>query len=82
MSTAHHARATSTDGQSTQRITRGDLERKFRAVQDDLQGRLDDKRQGIVAVASVVGVVAVVLVYLLGRRAGRRAMTFVEIRRG
>ena len=27
------------------RISRADLEAKFREVQDDLQGRLDDRRQ-------------------------------------
>lgn len=64
------------------RISRADLESKFREVQHDLQGRLDDKKQGIVAVATVVGVVLMVIVYLVGRRTGRRKTTFVEIRRG
>lgn len=64
------------------RISRADLESKFREVQHDLQGRLDDKKQGIVAVATVVGVVLMVVVYLVGRRTGRRKTTFVEIRRG
>lgn len=63
------------------RITREDLEARFRTVQEDLQGRLDDRRQGIVAVASAVGIVVLVVAYLLGRRAGRRRTTFVEIRR-
>ena len=63
------------------RISRADLEAKFREVQDDLQGRLDDRRQGIIAVASAVGIVVLVVAYLFGRRAGRRKTTFVEIRR-
>ncbi|MFZ9627753.1 MAG: hypothetical protein ACO3C1_00215 [Ilumatobacteraceae bacterium] len=63
------------------RISRADLEAKFREVQDDLQGRLDDRRQSIVAVASAVGIVVLVVAYLFGRRAGRRKTTFVEIRR-
>jgi len=64
------------------RISRADLESKFREVQHDLQGRLDDKKQGIVAVATAVGVVLMVVMYLVGRRSGRRKTTFVEIRRG
>ena len=63
------------------RISRADLEAKFREVQDDLQGRLDDRRQSIVAIVSAVGVVVLVVAYLFGRRAGRRKTTFVEIRR-
>jgi hypothetical protein len=63
------------------RISRADLEAKFREVQDDLQGRLDDRRQSIVAIASAVGIVVLVVAYLFGRRAGRRKTTFVEIRR-
>lgn len=72
----------STERTSSERITRADLERKFRDIQDDLQGRLDDKRQSIIAALSVAGVVLVAVVYLLGRRSGRRKTTFVEIRRG
>jgi hypothetical protein len=64
------------------RISRADLESKFREVQHDLQGRLDDKKQGIVAVVTAVGVVLMVVMYLAGRRSGRRKTTFVEIRRG
>ena len=63
------------------RISRADLEAKFREVQDDLQGRLDDRRQSIVAVASAVGIVVLIVAYLFGRRAGRRKTTFVEVRR-
>ncbi|MGA0895352.1 MAG: hypothetical protein ACO3S5_12070, partial [Ilumatobacteraceae bacterium] len=46
-----------------------------------LQGRLDDRRQSIVAVVSAVGIVVLVVAYLFGRRSGRRKTTFVEIRR-
>ncbi|MEY4607169.1 MAG: hypothetical protein RLY45_1929 [Actinomycetota bacterium] len=63
------------------RITRADLEARFSDVQSDLQGRLDDRRQSIVAVVSAVGIVVLVVAYLFGRRSGRRKTTFVEIRR-
>lgn len=65
----------------TGRITREDLESKFRALQADLQGRVSDKKQSIVAVVSAVGTVVVLLAYLLGRRSGRRRASRVQIRR-
>jgi hypothetical protein len=64
-----------------QRITREDLESRFRNVQNDLQGKVDDKKQSIMTVVAVGGVVLLVIFYLLGRRSGKRKTTFVEIRR-
>lgn len=65
----------------TPRISREELEAKFRALQADIQGRAADKKQSIVAVASAAGVVVVLLAYLLGRRSGRRRGSRVQIRR-
>lgn len=64
-----------------QRITRDDLENKFRTVQDSLQGKVDDQRQTLTTVAVVGGVLLLVLVYIVGRRSGRRKTSIVEIRR-
>lgn len=64
-----------------QRITRDDLEGKFRAVQDSLQGKVDDQRQTLTTAAIVGGVVLLLLVYVVGRRSGRRKTSIVEIRR-
>lgn len=65
----------------TNRITREDLESKFRALQADLQGRVADKRQSLVAVASAAGAVVVIFAYLFGRRSGRRRASRIQIRR-
>ena len=40
-----------------QRITRDDLESKFREAQGGLQGKLNDKKQTLVAVAATGGFV-------------------------
>jgi hypothetical protein len=63
------------------RITRDDLESKFRAVQTDLQGKVDDRAKTLKSAAVVGGIVLVLVFYLLGRRAGKSTSTFVEIRR-
>jgi len=62
-------------------VSRGDLERSFRSLQDGMKGKVDDKRSTLVTVAAVVGVVLVATVFLLGRRSGKKKTTLVEIRR-
>ena len=64
-----------------QRITRDDLESKFREAQGGLQGKLNDKKQTLVAVAATGGFVLLLLFFLLGKRSGTKKTTFVEIRR-
>jgi hypothetical protein len=65
----------------TPRVTREDLETKFRALQTDIQGRATDKRQSIVAIGSGVATVVVLLAYVFGRRSGRKRSSRVEFRR-
>jgi hypothetical protein len=64
-----------------ERITRDDLEKKFRALQADIQGRAEDKKQSIVAVGGAVATVVILFAYLLGRRSGRKRAGRVEFRR-
>ncbi|MEY3745481.1 MAG: hypothetical protein RL430_255 [Actinomycetota bacterium] len=66
---------------SEQRITRDELENKFRVLQADIQGRAEDKKQSIVAAGSAVAAVVVIVAYLLGRRSGRKRSGRVEFRR-
>lgn len=68
-------------GDSDKKISRDDLERRFKSLQDDLQGRVENKKQTIVAVAGVVAGLLVVVSYLFGRRRGSRRATKVEFRR-
>lgn len=62
-------------------ISRADIENKLRALQGDVQEKVEDRKSTIMVVAGVIGVVLVVTFYLLGRRSGRRRSTLVEIRR-
>ena len=63
------------------KISKDDLERRFKSLQDDIQGRVENKKQTIVAVAGAAGVVLMVVSYLFGRRRGSRRATRVDFRR-
>ena len=65
----------------TKKITKDDLEQKFKALQTDIQGRAADKKQSIIAAGSAIGAVLFIVAYLLGRRSGRRRNSRVEFRR-
>ena len=62
-------------------VTKADLEAKFRALQGEVQGRVDDKKQSVVAIAGGLGLVLMLLMFVLGKRSGRAKTTLVEIRR-
>ncbi|MEQ1872378.1 MAG: hypothetical protein ABL953_01520 [Ilumatobacteraceae bacterium] len=67
--------------QAQQRITRDDLEARFRETQDKLTGKLEDKKQSAITLGVVVAVVLLLLFFVLGNRAGKKKTTFVDIRR-
>jgi hypothetical protein len=65
----------------TQKVTRDDIERSLRAIQTGVEGKVVSQRTKIIRAASVAGVVLVVLIFLLGKRSGRKRSAIVEIRR-
>jgi|GEM_PF-1373928 len=65
-----------------EKITREHLEGKFQAFQEELQGKVADKKNTLKTIASAVGVFVVLLAYATGRRGGRKRRSVVEIRRG
>jgi hypothetical protein len=62
-------------------ITRDDLERRFQALQDGVRGQVDDKKSTFMSAAGIGGLLIVVIIFMLGKRAGKKKTTFVEIRR-
>ena len=63
------------------KITKDDLERRFKALQDDVTEITETKKTSV-AVLAAAGVAAGLLVAdLLGRRGGRRRRGVIEIRR-
>ncbi|MCX6541890.1 MAG: hypothetical protein WCJ32_07365 [Actinomycetota bacterium] len=67
--------------QAQHRVTRDDLEAKFRAVQGDVQNKVEDRKQTLLAGVVAGGVILLVAFFLMGRRSGKSKNTFVEIRR-
>jgi hypothetical protein len=63
------------------RITRDDLERRFAALQGGIRDKVADRKRTLVTAAGVGAVVLLLIVFLLGKRSGKRKTTLVEIRR-
>jgi hypothetical protein len=62
-------------------ITRDDLEAKMRELVVGARDEVASTKNTLVSVGAVVGVILLLLVFLLGRRSGRKRSTIVEIRR-
>lgn len=66
---------------SDAKITREDLEARFRTLQGDVQSKVEDKKKAAIGLAIGGALVALLLFYVLGRRSGKKRTTLVEIRR-
>jgi len=66
---------------ATQRITRDDIEAKFREIKGDVDATTEKAKP--IGLAAAVGAVLVALglAYLMGRRKERKKRTIVEIKR-
>ncbi|CAB4323310.1 MAG: hypothetical protein F2520_05305 [Actinobacteria bacterium] len=67
--------------QNNPRITRDDIESRFREIQGDVIAAEDEARTSLASVVVVAGVVIVVIAFALGSRRGRKRRTVVEVRR-
>ena len=63
------------------RITREDLESRFREIQGEVVTVPEEARSTVAALVVAVGVAAVVIAFALGSRRGRKRRTVVEVRR-
>jgi hypothetical protein len=65
----------------TSPITRDDLEAKFRELEGEARDQVASARTTLVTAGAIAAFIALLLVFLLGRRAGKQRSTIVEIRR-
>ncbi|MGH9287765.1 MAG: hypothetical protein ACRD0V_05645 [Acidimicrobiales bacterium] len=63
------------------RITRDDLEAKFRELEGGAREQVVSARTTIIAAGGIAVFILLLLVFLFGRRAGKQRSTVVEIRR-
>ena len=75
------SRTQSQANESTWKITRDDIESRFRQLTSEVDDRADAARSTAIAVGAAVAAAVVVGVFLLGRRRGRKKTTFIEVRR-
>jgi hypothetical protein len=66
---------------SGHKVSRADLEAKFREVQTELSTSAEAAKGRVMTIGAVALVVLILLSFLLGRRAGKKKSTIVEIRR-
>jgi hypothetical protein len=66
---------------STERITKDDIEQSLRSIQSGVTDKVKSQKARVVQGATAAGVILVLLIFLLGRRSGRKRNTIVEIRR-
>lgn len=65
----------------TKKITRDDLEAKFRELTGDVDQKAEEAKHTAVSVGAVIAAAVVLGVFLYGKRRGRRGTTVVEVRR-
>ena len=63
------------------RVSRDDLEAKFRELQGDVKDKVDEQKQPLLAGAAIGAALLLLLVFLVGKRSGKKKTTLVEIRR-
>ena len=63
------------------RITRDDIEARFRVIQGEAEAVEDEARDYVALAVAAVAVTVVVAAFLLGSRRGRNRRAIVEIRR-
>jgi hypothetical protein len=62
-------------------ITRDQIEAKFRELTGEVSEEVEATRSQVLTVGLAVGVALVAVVFLIGRRNGRRKSAIVEVRR-
>lgn len=63
------------------KITRDDIEAKFRELQGEVEIVGDEAMNKLIVVGAVIAVTVVVVAFALGKRRGNKRRTVVEIRR-
>jgi hypothetical protein len=63
------------------RITRDDIEARFRELNGDVGSEVEAVRPQLLTVGAAVAVAVIAVAFLVGRRRGRKRSAVVEVRR-
>lgn len=63
------------------RISRDDLEQQFRTLQSEITQKVDEKKQPALVAGTVGGLLLLLVMYMLGRRSGRKRSAVISVRR-
>lgn len=63
-------------------ITPADIKNKLGSIQGEAVEQVENAKNQLLAVATVVGVLALLAAFMLGRRGGKRSSAVIEVRRG
>ncbi len=66
---------------SAEPIRLTDIESKLRQLDDDVRGKVSDKRQTLILGAVATAILVLLLAYLFGKRSGKKKSTFIDIRK-
>jgi hypothetical protein len=72
---------TNSNGRGGEAPTRAELEARIRRLATEVTSEVQDTAPKLMVVVGGIGLVALVLAYLLGRRRGRKRSSIIEIRR-
>ena len=62
-------------------ITPADIEAKFRDIQGQVDVVAEDGKKKMALAGGVIGIILLLLIYVLGRKAGKKQSSVLEIRR-
>lgn len=75
------SKRTAVEERQNGRITRADIEHKFRELQSDVTESAETAKSYLLAGAAAAGVVVFTIAFVAGRSRGKKKSTVVEIRR-
>jgi hypothetical protein len=64
-----------------QKITRDDIEAKFRTLTGDVDEIAEDAKTTAISVGAIIAAGVIIGVFLFGRSRGRKKTTMIEVRR-
>lgn len=63
-------------------ITPDQIKAKLHDIQGGATAQVEEAKNKLLTIAVIVGLVALIVMFLLGKRSGRRSSAIIEVRRG